>query len=142
MASSRHQTPGLLPAVDLHGLEPIAEELSVSSEENDAISSFQQFLQDDHEQEEISDSHGDSSSSDSNNDIVDLDIDTGSELSDEEPIRKRLQELMSWKTRGPQNAGGKKPGPKPLSRKQGRSTTNIPDVDAYDPRTCGKYFLF
>jgi len=96
---------------------------------NDSILSFQSFLQDDSEPQELSDSRYGGNSSD-NEDDVDME-------SDDEPLEKQLQKLMPWKN--PQNTGKKKPGPKRSSSKQGRSTDIL---DAYDPRTCGMYFLF
>jgi len=103
-------------------------------ETDDSILSFQTFLEPEsvRQLEELSDSHRGGDSSDNEDDGIDME-------SDDEPLEQQIQQLMPWKNR--QNAGRKKPGPKRLSSQQGRST-NIPDVDAYDPRTCGMYFLF
>lgn len=123
----------LRPAIDHRVLEPITEESSEDEQLNDSILSFQNFLQDDFEPQDVSDSRYGGNSSDNEDDDVDME----SELSDDEPLEKRLQHLM----KNAQNVGRKKPGPKPRpSSKRGRST-DIPNVDTYDPRTCGTHFL-
>jgi hypothetical protein len=128
-------------------MEPIPEEVE-DEHLNDSILSFQNFLQDDHKPQEISDSdsksdsdsHSGNSSKVSDNEDDDFDVE-----SDDEPVQKQIRQRMSCKS--PRNASRKKPGPKPrqqlksLGSKRRRSA-DIPNVDAYDPRTCGKYFLF
>jgi hypothetical protein len=123
-----------------HVLEPIAEESSSMEDDNqsgqlnNSIISFQNFIEDDLEPQEFSDFRRDSDSSDNE----DNELDMGS---DDESLDERLQQLMPRKN--PRNAGRKnpkKPGPKRSSQK-GRST-DIPNVDGYDPRTCGTFFLF
>jgi hypothetical protein len=127
-AADAGKTSSTSPPVDCPKLEPIAEEPSFMEDDqlNDSILTFQNYIQDDPEQQEISDSHYGTNSSDNEDDDIDME-------SDDEPLEKQLQRLMPWKN--PQNAGQKKPGPKRSSSQQG-------DVDVYDPHTCGMYFLF
>jgi hypothetical protein len=105
---------------------------------NDSIISFQNFVQvqNNSEQQEVSNSHHWHNGDSSNNEDDNIDMDSES---DDEPFEQQLQWLMLWKN--PQNAGRKKPRPKHLSSQQKRSS-NIPDVDAYNPHTCGMCFLF
>ena len=120
-------------------MDPIAEDLSAENESDDAndhlsssILSFQHFLQDDPEPQEISDSHHSDGLDNENNSESDSE-------SDDESIQEKLERLIPRKS--PRKASRKKPGPKPLSCNKGLGKLGpnipLPSADADDPRTCG-----
>jgi len=132
------------PPVNHHILESIAEEPSFVEDDelNNSLISFQNFLQDDPDPQEFSDSdpyqsHDSADAAESDNEPNKIESDMDMDLESDNEELERLQRLMP--RTNPRNMSKRKPGPKRSSSRQAE-WSNMDDVN--DPCTCGTLFLF